>query len=257
MTRRGCRCGISRSCTHRRKGQRLLISSIGEEPIFFANFFSLSKGSLTPPVANHAEGPSPCSACFSLQRNRKNSPKNGFIPSRAIYEGPSTPKDAGWPLRTCSPCHSASVRAGRGSPTHPAGNGSAEGSRAGRDAGILIAHTCRSAASPACRCRRDGQRPDRSAVSLCPARWVARQVIGRCRYEELWAAAACRTPRVSALAYGQAIPNASLETASRSASCGHAAGGASARQLPVPGTARLVSDPRTEQGTGAVTTLEE
>ena len=183
--------------------------------------------------------------------------------SHILRPRPPRRSPAGRHMRTCSPfCRSISrPRAGRGGRrrTRP-GMAQPEGSRAGRDARSLIAHTARvGEASPACRCRRDGQPLDRFGSVTLPRPDAGREAGHQAmrRYEELWATAACRTPRVSALAYGQAIPNASLETASRSASCGHAAGGASARQLPLPGTARLVSDPRTEQGTGAVTTLEE
>ena len=132
---------------------------------------------------------------------------------------PSTPKVAGWPahahLFTILSLNITSAgREGGRRRTRPGMLSRRAAARARRES--LIALTASRRGEPACRCRRDGQPLDRFGSVTLPGPMRSRgRSSGVRRYEELWAAAAPYASSIST-GDGQAIPNASLETASRS-----------------------------------------
>ena len=165
-------------------------------------------------------------------------------------------------MRTCSPFRrpKSRSRAGRGGRrpsrtdvAHP------DGILPRRDAASLVTGTPRvGEVSPSSRHSLGKQRRHRFRGHGIPA-WTrggeARGWATRV-YDGLRAAAALRTPRGSAPIYRQAIPVALVEAAALTASRGHAAGGASALQLPQPVRLRRAPVVRLHGGYRGVTTRD-
>ena len=135
-----------------------------------------------------------------------------------------------------------------------------DGSLPRRDAASLVTGTPRvGEVSPSSRHSLGKQRRHRFGGHALPARTRGGEARGWATrvYDGLRAAAALRTPRGSAPIHRQAIPVALAEVAALAASREHAAGGASALQLPQPVRLRRAPVVRLHGGYRGVTTREE